>query len=173
MSLVVEDGSGLSNAESYVSVADCDAYFVARGSTVWTASLPASTTTKEIALRLATQALEVTYYGRWLGQRINQTMSLSWPRYGVCDPDGYELSSSAVPQRIKDATCELALRQVNGDTLIPDVSEPGDIEAESVTVGPISVSTEYAGGKSQTPQYSIVDGLVGPYVTSGSELVRS
>lgn len=172
MSLIVETGSGLPNAESYTSVADADAYFIARGSTEWTAILP-TTAAKEIALRLATQAIEVWFVGRWLGTRINQTMSLSWPRYSVYEDDGYSVSSSAVPQRIKDATCELALRQVQGDSLIADLSEPGSIAGESVTVGPISVATQYAGGKSQEKQYSIVDGLVSPYITSGCSLVRS
>ena len=169
MALIVENGSGLSNAESYASVAECDAYHLARGNTAWTGT----TDQKEIALRLATQAIEVEYVGRWLGQRINQDMSLSWPRNAVYDSDDYYISASVVPQRIKDATCELALRQVQGDTLVPDISEPGDIEAESVTVGPISVSTEYSGGKSQVKEYSIVDSLLSIYVTSGGEIVRS
>lgn len=169
MTLIVESGSGLPDAESYASVATCDTYHSLRGNVDWTGTA----TEKEIALRLATQAVEVRYVGRWLGQRISQTMSLSWPRYYVYDSDGYCIPSTAVPQRIVDATCELALRSRQGDALVPDVDEPGSIASEAVTVGPISVSTSYTGGKEQTPEYSIVDGLIGPFVTSGGTLVRS
>lgn len=35
MALEVEDGSGKANADSYISVADADAYFAARGITLW------------------------------------------------------------------------------------------------------------------------------------------
>ena len=169
MSLVVENGSGLSNAESYVFVVDCDAYHVAHGNT----PTGITVTDKEIALRLATQYLEARYVGQWIGTRINSTMSLSWPRFNAEDPDGYWIESNIIPQRLKDATCELALRKIQGDTLVADISEPGTVSAESVTVGPISTSTSYTGGKSQTKQYSIVDRLIGPLIESGSRLVRA
>lgn len=36
MSLIVEDGTGLPDAESYASVAFADAYFTARNNSAWT-----------------------------------------------------------------------------------------------------------------------------------------
>ena len=35
MSLVVEDGSGKSNANAYVSLEDCDGYHADMGNTAW------------------------------------------------------------------------------------------------------------------------------------------
>ena len=37
MALIVEDGTGLANAESYVSVADATTYHTNYGNTAWTA----------------------------------------------------------------------------------------------------------------------------------------
>ena len=67
MSLIVEDATGLSTAESYLSVANADTYHASyTGSTAWSG---ASTGTKERALRRATQYLDSVYGGRWLGER--------------------------------------------------------------------------------------------------------
>ena len=51
MSLVVEDGTGKADAESYISVADADTYHSNRGNTDWAAL---TTTEKEQLLRGAT-----------------------------------------------------------------------------------------------------------------------
>jgi hypothetical protein len=37
MTLIVETGQGLPDAESFISVADADTYFTARGNAVWAA----------------------------------------------------------------------------------------------------------------------------------------
>ena len=51
MTLVIEDGTGKSNAESYISVADADTYHSNRGNTDWAAL---TTAEKERLLRIAT-----------------------------------------------------------------------------------------------------------------------
>lgn len=61
MTLVVEDGSIVSGAESYASVAQADAYFAARGITIWSPLLDAE---KEQALRRATDYMVQTYRQR-------------------------------------------------------------------------------------------------------------
>ena len=38
MAIVTEDGTGKSDAQSYLSLADADAYFTARGVSAWTGS---------------------------------------------------------------------------------------------------------------------------------------
>ena len=56
MALIVEDGSGLSGANSYASTAQADTYASDRGLTAWTGD----TATKEAALIRATDYLEAT-----------------------------------------------------------------------------------------------------------------
>lgn len=165
MSLIVEDGSGLSTAESYLSVADCDAYHTARGNSAWTGTSGA----KEIALRKATQYLDAEYGRSWQGWRVTSTQALSWPRYDV-EVDGHCVESTTIPQKLKDATAELAMRALTAD-LLSDEDEPGSIAAESVTVGPISVSTDYAGARSQQTGYPLVEAILSELVLGGT-LVR-
>ena len=87
MSLIVEDGTGRADAESYASVSVADAYHTARGNTAWAAL--ATTALKEAALRKATDYLGQTYGLRWKGYRMTTTQALDWPRELVCRPGFY------------------------------------------------------------------------------------
>lgn len=108
MTLIVEDGTGLNNANSYISVADCGLYHDKMGNTLWTGSDSA----KEVALRRATQYIDNNY--RFIGYIKEETQSLSWPRYGAIDYDGRTFDD-IVPQKIKDAVSELALSALSGN----------------------------------------------------------
>ncbi len=168
--LTVENGTGLSNAESYLSLSEANAYHTAHsGSTAWSQAQDAD---KERALRLATQYLDVRYGTKFSGIRICGTQALLWPRMNVVDNDGYYLLSNEVPAAIKNACAEAALRVINGDNLFADQDEPGTIASESVKVGSIEQSTTYIGGRSQTKKYPIIDGLVRPLCDRADQAER-
>lgn len=163
MAIVVEDGTGLSNADSYVSVADADVYLaIHHSASTWTAL---SSGDKETALKKATRYLDNIYGDRWTGRRIEQTMSLDWPRFNSYDEDGWLLDTDIVPQRIKDATVELALRSVSNE-LITDLSTPGTIKREKSKVGPLEEEIEYAGGRGQQRKYPEVEAILRPLLQS-------
>lgn len=130
MSLIVEDGTGLSTAQSYVSVADADFYHTAHGNATWTGI----DTLKEAALVRATQALDARY--PWQGIRYVETQALDWPRSGAADIDGYEITG--IPQGVKDALCEMALLELVSPGVLTESMEQG-IKREKV--GPLE--TEY------------------------------
>ena len=156
MSIVVEDGTGLANAVTYVSVADADAYHSAFGNDAWTGTDAA----KEIALRRAAQYIDARYSFR--GLRKTSTQALEWPRVAY-EPDGR--LEEWPPTRLVHACCEAALRALS-DTLQADAS------ADSVTrekVGEIEV--EYAQKTGQT-RYPIVDSLLRCYATSSASMLR-
>lgn len=167
MAIVVEDGTGKTNADSYISVADADTYNTAHNAdTVWDA---ATTAAKEKALRLATQYLDNNYNGRWFGSRSNDDQALAWPRSGVEDIDGYAIENDEMPQKLKDACVEAAVRSANGTSLMPDIDEPGNIKREHDKVDVIESEVEYVGGKSQIALFRIIDKLlVGLYATSST-----
>lgn len=166
MSLTVETGAGLTNAESYLSVTDCDAYVTRFDpSSAW---LDATTPNKEAALRRATQYLDGRYSFR--GIRKTATQSLSWPRLSVYDDSNYLISDSTIPQKLKDATAELATRSLT-ETLSPDSSSPG-IKKEAVSVGSISESVEYIGVKSEQHVYRVVDRLLTELINSPNRVER-
>jgi len=166
--LIVEDGSNVSDAESYCTVAFADTYFSNRGNAAWAVL---TTALKEEALRRSTDYMEQMFRADWKGYRKYATQSLSWPRFGVYgepvligNPElAYPLliSDTIVPIEVQRACAELALRASAGE-LYPDVSE----RITQETIGPIS--TKYALNSPSTPQYKAINAMLSPYLKNGS-----
>lgn len=166
MPLIVEDGTGRSDAESYASVATALAYFGGISSVEGAAFIAASTTRQEQGLRAATSWLDAQFGHRYQGMRIGNTQRLDFPRFGI-EVDGLSLPYSPLPRHLVEACCEAAARDVVGgdQALIPDVTPDDQITKKSVSVGPISKSVEWgdgmgmAGGGSQT-YFAKIEGLL-------------
>jgi hypothetical protein len=165
--LVVETGSGLTDANSYCTVEFADSYHLHFGEpAAWD---NATTAQKELALRVATQALDSRYWQSWRGTRNSIDQALDWPRYDVEDSDGYYLSTTTVPRAVQTATAYMALRQLEGDTLVSDLapSAAAPVLSESVTGPAGGTSKTYASPKPRQKQYPIVDGIL-RHLTHGS-----
>lgn len=131
MSLIVEDGTGLEDAESYVSVADADAYHSAFGNTDWAAL---TTPLKEQALRKATQYLDARYTFR--GDKTNIVQALSFPRfagYGYYNEETIALQWR--PRPLYQACCILALTASAEDLFVDGL----DQAVKREQVGPLEV----------------------------------
>lgn len=165
MTITIETGAGLPNAESYASVAAADARNAALGVTDW-ASLTEGA--KEVALRAATIFMTANYRSRWAGRRVYQAQALDWPRWNVV-VDGFAVPSTIVPADVVNACIDLAARAGRGESLMPDQERA----IKQDTVGPIT--TIYVDGAPEQPRYTAVDGALAPYLcgsrTSG-RLVR-
>lgn len=175
MSFVVEDGTGLPDATSFCSVEFADEYHAdyttGAALTTWTSS---TTEEKQTSLMLGTQSICADYAHSWNGEKVNGVdQSLPWPQYGATDNFGLWISSTSVPIQIKQATAILGLKSRQGDTLIPDDSAGSNVKAESVTLGAMSVSKTYSGGKETKKRYSLVERLIGELVGGGSRVYRS
>jgi hypothetical protein len=157
VTIIVEDGTGVTGAEAYISVSDADAYFVARSNTAWAAL---DTPTKESCLRKGCDYLEGIY--KWKGMRATSTQTLSWPRQCVV-VDGVSVSSDAVPVAVSRANAELALRASAGE-LAADEST----QVTRETVGPITV--EYQAGARQNPRYVSIDAMLAAYTMGGGQV---
>lgn len=154
MALTVETGDGNPSANTYILVADVDTYFTDRANTVWIGAAA----TKEAALIVATQYIDNHYHKRWKGRRANETQALDWPRLSVVDDDGYSILSTVIPQQLKDALAEAALRHITG-ILMADIDTPGTIKREKNKVGPLEEDITYSAA-SQTPRYVIIDNIL-------------
>lgn len=153
---VVEDGSGKADANSYASVAAADSYFVnQKNPSSWRT---ATTAAKEQALRIATNYISETYSSRWRGVVQSETQALDWPRNGVVDADtGLSYDYDEMPQKLINATAEIALRHVDGVDLRPDVAAgEGNVTNSSVTVGAISISEDFVGSATTAKKFPIV-----------------
>lgn len=167
MALVHEDGTAKANAESYVSVADADAYHLARGNSTWTLL---TTAQKEEALRRATDYILQTYRSRWKGYRKTATQALDWPRtfvylepfvHGIVGTYPYLVEDTVVPTEIKNATAEMALKAAAGE-LSADLGR----SKSSVRVGEISVT--YDQHSPEYTRYRAVDAILSPYLNGSS-----
>lgn len=104
--LIKEDGTGRSDANSYASAADGDAYHEGHlYGTAWTA---ASVANREKALVFATRLIDAEY--QFSGTRAHEAQALQWPRVDCRNADEANglVPDSVVPRGVQDATCELA-----------------------------------------------------------------
>ncbi|HZM00990.1 MAG TPA: DnaT-like ssDNA-binding protein [Planctomycetota bacterium] len=170
MAFVLETGAGLANSNGYLTHTEADAYFVDHGAPAdWTGTQAQ----KESAIQLSTQYVDAVYHHAWKGDKRLSTQALDWPRVDVEDENGWPIASDIVPQRLKDAVAELALRVLQGDTLVPDIENPATLGREAVQVGPISIDQTFLGGQSQVKRYRLVDLLLADLITDSDALIRA
>jgi hypothetical protein len=169
---------GASNANSFVTEAEMDAYVEGRlNSAAWTSDAAALPALVEATRDLSNLS--------WKGWRVTETQALSWPREHVRDPDAIydedvgelgfpEYPVTEIPQRIKDATCELALAYLKaGATDLASVD--ADTNLTSKTVGPLSKSWGPAGKPTGLSRFPRVQQLIAPLLSpaaSGLTVVR-
>lgn len=171
MTLVVEDGSAVAGANSYVSLATADAYFAARNNLTWDALDP--TDTKTPYLILAVDYMQQAYRTRWKGWRHLTTQVLDWPRLwvdqfdspGNYGPFPYYFPPNTIPQEVITAQLLLALKLTNGD-LAPDLERVEQI----VKVGSLQVTYD-----DRRPPFTIfrdVEMLLSPFFESSGGMAR-
>jgi len=158
---VVEDGSIVTGANALVSIADADQIMENYGnSTDWSGSTEAE---KQTAIRLATRYLNIHYI--WDGYKVDEDQTCQWPRYDMTDEDGNDIDYDIVHQLVKEACAYLALKVIDGDTLIPDFDNEANLKRTKDVIGPITEEREYTGvGESPEKTYQIVDKLLAPFI---------
>ena len=159
---IVEDGSGLTTANSLASVAELDAY--AADYPVPSSFATAAQAAKEKGLRVASQYMDIKY--AWKGIKTKRDQGCCWPRFNS-DDGTYGMDSNVIPFKVKQACCYLATRVIEGDDLLALLEAEGEIKSHSESVGPISESTTYVGSESPNTEYQVADGLVKDYLIAG------
>jgi len=153
MPLIVENGTGLANAEAYLSATDMRAYCEARGMNIPGHHTDASL---EEHLRIACEYIDSRW--RYKGARLLSTQGMEWPRSGVIDWSSMEVTG--IPKRLKQATAELAFKALTEINLFTDVDRSARVRSESV--GPIS--TSYADDAPAMKVFSIAEHLLKQYI---------
>ena len=171
MAFIVEDGTGKPDANSYVSLAEADDYFLTRGNTEWTGT----DAEKEGALVRATDYLDGRYGLRFIGEKASQRQALAWPR-----KDAEPYFQTEIPPKLRRACCELGLRALKGE-LVPDPQIDASgfrVFATRKKVGPIE--TQFAvpmgvgmSAYSALPEYPAVELYLSGLLKFSRRVVRA
>lgn len=153
MSLVVEDGTGLSNATSLCSVADADAYWAARDTAgAWS---QAGVPDKELALSRASDYVRNQTRYVWYGTKKTYAQTMPWPRTGASERYGQAIPDTVVPFQVKEAVAFLANTALSAD-LQPTLERGGGIQSEKIG----ELSTSFFEGSRADDAIQFVDGIL-------------
>ena len=115
MAVTITATAGSASANSFVTLSEADSFMEGRlNASTW--ETDAGDDDKNRALVEATRQLSRL---KWIGNRSDSTQILSWPRQWAIDPDSPfqdYFSTATVPQRVKDATMELAFQYIKAGT---------------------------------------------------------
>lgn len=123
--MIIEDGTGLNNANSYVSLDYANDYFFARSNDVWQ---NLEEDKKAVCLIKATDYVDSTF--KWRGIKSTAEQSLRFPRKNLIDDDGYTIEG--IPNALKDAVCECAVLISSGAQMFKKQSEKGVVTSEKI-----------------------------------------
>ena len=126
MALIVENGTRVPGANSYVSLAEFKAWADARSITYG-----ADATVEGQILR----AMDYIESLAFVGFKETQDQALQWPRVNVVI-DGFGLAASTIPTELKSAVYEATKLEIDGDSKIA----PVDRQVTSETVDAISIT---------------------------------
>lgn len=174
MALVIEDGSGLPNSTSFVTVEEARQYAAARG--IELAPIGAEGDAAiEIMLIFAVDYLN-SLEEEYSGVRVSPlTQALCYPRKNSTYYNN-EYPDDEIPNLLKKAQCQLCIEQKNGTVLMPSQAA-GSAAIVREKVGPLE--TEYATGTIMSltsPTMVAVAGLLAPlfaYGGFGLRIVRA
>lgn len=127
---------GATNATSYATVSDGDAYFAVGAHLYGAAWIAATEDQKCAALKMATVMLDRWY--EWNGTPAAVVQALGWPRAGNATRNGDAQSTTALPADVIAATCEVAKGMIAGD-----LRADSDVETQQLrqlSVGSISLT---------------------------------
>jgi len=122
--IIVEDGSIVANANSYVSEAELSTFASNRGITL-----------TGTAAVLIIQSMDYIESLNYKGFKLTDDQSLLWPRTGVI-VDGYLISSDEIPQELKDGQMQTCIAIDEGNDPLQDSprktkrEKVGDLEVE-------------------------------------------
>lgn len=133
--IIIEDGSNVAGANSYITQVELSTYAADRGVTI------ASADTKLLLIESMDYLESLAY----IGLKRNLTQPLQWPRLDVV-VDGFILDADSIPQLLKDGQAEVALAIDDSQSPLANI----DRLTKSVGVGSGAVSVTYADNSQAT-----------------------
>lgn len=158
MTLIVEDGTIVANANTFISEADFQTYCDNRGLSIDAFDPDAI----DAAIIRAGDWLNNEDRLWWRGLRVDDEQGMAWPRQSVLVQlgTGTVLPSNLIPRKVKDAQCYLAYRQLTTGDVQPDLERGGGIQ--SVSAGGVAVT--FMANASIETVYQAAIGILKPYL---------
>ena len=149
MALVVEDGTGVANANSFVTEDEIIGYAAARGVTIDPAQVEVN----------ATKAMDYFLTLCLLGEIAYPGVQFTvYPRRGLVEGDTDPDAVLTIPAMVKLAQMQLALDAANGIALVP--SRNAEPALKRRKTGPLE--REYFEPTSYLPDLPLVDAMLAP-----------
>ncbi len=162
--LIIEDGTGKEDSNSYVTAAELVTFAALRGVTI-----PDTAPEQEVLLIKGVDYVE-SFGSRLSGTKNTGTQAMQWPRTGAT-ADGYAVTSTDIPAQLKKAQLQAALESVT-TSLLGTSANPTGIKKEKVDI----IETEYfERGASIDPEYPAIMAhlkLLFAVAKTGSRLTR-
>ena len=133
MALIIEDGTGKTNSDSYASEAELAAYALKRGVTI-----------DGTDTQLLIKAMDYLEQQNFKGTKGTKEQALQWPRFDVII-DSYWIDTDEIPLLLKEAQMEYALSIDSGTD--PSETIGRTVKKEKVS----SIEVEYMDGANDSP----------------------
>ena len=129
MAFTVEDGTGLNNANAFISVDFFSDYHEDRGNESLV-TLAEDETVIQACIIKATDYISKRFGRRFRGQRQSSQQALPFPRLGFFDDDNFDFpeATDGIPLALAQATAEYAARVAIYHELAPDPLLPVPVQ---------------------------------------------
>jgi hypothetical protein len=161
MALVVEDGTSVAGANTYVSLADAREFALDRGVT-----LPADDPTASALIIKAMDYIE-SFRSQYQGTKTSSTQSLQWPRNCV-EIDGDPFPNDSIPAELIAAECQGVMEifagadlQANSGGQMVKVEKVDVIEQQFMTAAEMGSAT------GMTINFTKINALLEPLFKDG------
>jgi len=160
--LIVEDGTGLKNANTYCSLSYSISYFSMQQNTTW---LELDAQQQELYLIQAANLLDDKYGQYYKGNLLTNTQSLLFPRTKFVDNNGREVTG--IPKSLKNAQCEMAFLAISGAAQNDPNAGVNNLKSYTDKVDVIEESKEYFSPMQSTTYNSVIRAMA-PLMTYSS-----
>lgn len=141
VTLIVEDGTGITGSNTYIDVDDAVTY-----STNWenTAFTAATSDEQAQALYAAAYSLDRLYGRRYISVLPPASgQGLLWPRYTIMGNDFRKITQGTIPTCLLDAQCELANLYLSGTNLFPNETDNRLFKETTTAIAVIKEANTY------------------------------
>jgi len=168
MALIIEDGTIVADANSWITLAEWTTYLALYG------RVPTGTVDEQNVMLIKAQRAISTRY-LFDGSRVAQAQTTILPRFWSKAIKGFTIGSGDIPQDFKDAQSELAWSIHEGADPFASATTGalGPVTGDMAKAGPVATEKTYgSGGAPFDPRsmsnYTATNDLLRPYLAAGS-----